>query len=109
VFRNRSGSLRFSLVVDDFAVVWKDKPCIDHFIETLTKLYQVKVNWEGSKYLGMDIRINRPKRHVTITMDGYIQKLLKRVRSDGIKGASTPAGYFPPNYANKSRRPKGDN
>jgi hypothetical protein len=62
-------------------------------------LYQVKVNWEGTKYLGMDININRDKRHVTLTMNGYIQKLITRVRPDGIKGASTPAIYVPPNYA----------
>jgi hypothetical protein len=33
-------------------------------------------------------------------MDGYIQKLLKRVRPHGTKGASTPAKYYPPNYGN---------
>jgi hypothetical protein len=100
VFRNSAGSIRFSLVVDDFAVVWTDRACIDHFISTLTSLYQVKVNWEGTKYLGMNIAINRTKRYVTITMNGYIQKLLRRVRPNGIKGASTPALYVPPNYGN---------
>jgi hypothetical protein len=100
MFCNSSGSIRFSLVVDDFAVVWRDRACIEHFITTLTQLYQVKVSWEGTKYLGMNIAINRPKRYATITMDGYIQKLLKRVRPDGIKGASTPALYVPPNYGN---------
>ena len=64
----------------------------------MTLLYQVKVNWNGTKYLGMDIRINRAKRHVTLTMAGYIKKLLKRVCPEGIKGASTPARYTPPNY-----------
>jgi hypothetical protein len=48
----------------------------------------------------MDIRINRLERHVTISMDGYIQKLIKRVQPHGIKGASTPAIYHPPNYGN---------
>ncbi len=47
----------------------------------------------------MDIRINREKRHVTLTMAGYINKLLSSVRPNGIKGASTPAVYVPPNYA----------
>jgi hypothetical protein len=73
---------------------------MDHFVRTLTRLYQVKVNWLGNKYLGMDIRINRKDRHVTLTMHGYIRKLLQRVRPNGIKGASTPAQYTPPNYAN---------
>ena len=98
VFRNESGSIRFTLVVDDFAVVWKEQRDIDHLITTLTKLYSVKVNWLGSKYLGMNIAINREKRHVTISMPGYIDKLLQKVRPQGIKGASTPAIYTAPNY-----------
>ena len=100
VFRNKSGSIRFALVVDDFAVVWTDQASMDHFVRTLTLLYQVKVNWLGNKYLGMDIRINRQDRHFTLTMNGYIRKLMQRVRPNGIKGASTPAQYTPPNYAN---------
>jgi hypothetical protein len=100
VFRNESGSIRFTLVVDDFAVVWTDQESVDHLIHTLTILYQVKVNWLGTKYLGMNIDIDRTARHVTLTMPGYIAKLLQRVRPNGIKGASTPAIYTPPNYAN---------
>ncbi len=73
---------------------------MDHFIHTLTDLYQVKVNWQGTKYLGMDIDIDRKQRHVTLSMSGYIDKLLRKVRPDGIKGANTPAHYTPPNYAN---------
>jgi hypothetical protein len=44
VFRNEGGFVRFTLVVDDFAVMWTSKPTINHFIRTLTKLYTVKVN-----------------------------------------------------------------
>jgi hypothetical protein len=100
VFRNRTGTIRFTLVVDDFAVVWTDRECMDHFIHTLTELYQVKVNWLGSKYLGMDITINRDKHHVTLSMPGYVDKLLRKVRPEGIKSANTPAHYTPPNYSN---------
>ena len=98
LFRNHDGSIRFALVVDDFAVIWKKKTSIDHFIATLRKLYTVKIDWEGSKYLGMTISINRPDRYVTISMPGYIEKLLRKVRPNGIKGASTPGIYIPPNY-----------
>ncbi len=35
-----------------------------------------------------------------MSMPGYVAKLLKRVRPDGIKGASTPSVYAPPNYSN---------
>jgi hypothetical protein len=56
----------------------------------------------------MDININRDKRYITLTMNGYIQKLTSRVRPDGIKGASTPAIDVLPNRrfadANRSRQ-----
>jgi hypothetical protein len=46
---------------------------MDHFITTLRQLYSIKINWEGTKYIGMDININRKKRHVTISMPGHRQ------------------------------------
>jgi hypothetical protein len=58
-FRNKDGSVRFSLVVDDFAILWTNKQSMDHFIATLRQLYSVKINWEGTKYIGMDIDIDR--------------------------------------------------
>jgi hypothetical protein len=52
VFSNSDGTIRFTLVVDDFAVVWTNQKTMDHFLHTLTEPYQVKVNWR-------DIAINR--------------------------------------------------
>ena len=46
----------------------------------------------------MNIDINRKERHVTLSMAGYIDKLLQEVRPAGVKSAKTPAIYFPPNY-----------
>jgi hypothetical protein len=48
-FRNHDGSIRFSLVVDDFIVLWTNKLSMDHFITTLRQLYSTKINWEGTK------------------------------------------------------------
>jgi hypothetical protein len=98
LFRNSDGSIRFALVVDDFAVVWSSKKAMKHFLQTLRKLYTIKVDYHGSRYLGLDIAIDRQQRHVTLTMPGYIKKLLKRIRPNGIKGARTPSIYSPPNY-----------
>jgi hypothetical protein len=98
LFRNKDGSVRFALVVDDFAVVWSSKTAMDHFLNTLQKLYTVKVDYDGLKYLGMTITIDRSSRHVTVTMPGYIAKLLKRVRPNGVKKAHTPSVYVQPSY-----------
>jgi hypothetical protein len=46
----------------------------------------------------MTIEIDRGNRHVTLSMPGYIDKLLRKFRPDGIKGAKTPSVYHPPNY-----------
>ena len=104
VFRNKTGTIRFTLVVDDFVVLWTDRKDMDHFINTLTALYQVKINWDGTKYLGMNIAINRAERHVTLTMPKYIDRLLCKVRPEGVKGSNTPATYTAPNYANPGAR-----
>ncbi len=93
LFRNGDGSIRFALVVDDFAVVWSSSKAMNHILQTLRKLYTVKVDYQGLKYLGLTIHINRKQRHVTMSMPGYIAKLLKRVRPHGIKGATTPSLY----------------
>jgi hypothetical protein len=98
LFRNKDGSIRFALVVDDFAVVWSSKRDFDHFLGTLRKLYTIKVDFEGYKYLGITIDIQRLHRHVTLTMPGYIAKLLKKVRPNGVKAARTPSIYSAPNY-----------
>ena len=98
LFRNKDGTVRFALVVDDFTVVWSSKIAMQHFLQTLRKLYTVKVDYKGLKYLGMNIHINRGQRHVTLSMPGYVEKLLKRVRPAGIKGAHTPSLYIQPNY-----------
>jgi hypothetical protein len=83
-FRNQDGSVRFSLVVDDFAILWTSRKSMDHFIATLRQLYSVKINWEGTKYIGMDIDIDRNNRHVTISMARYIDR--QAVSDDNLTG-----------------------
>jgi hypothetical protein len=110
LFRNRDGSIRFALAVDDFAVAWSSSNAMQHFLNTLRKLYTIKVDFQGLKYLGISIDICRPQRHVTLSMPGYVAKLLKRVRPNGIKSASTPSVYAPPNYSNpKAQMATADN
>jgi hypothetical protein len=86
--------------MDDFAVVWTD-----HVNEPLHHHPDEAIPGEGelestTKYLGMNICINRERRYVTLTIPEYIDKLLARVRPNGIKGATTPAQYTPPNHTN---------
>ncbi len=72
IFRNHNGTVRFSLVVDDFAVVWSHKTDMNHFIKTLRQLYTVKVDWNGGKNLGMTIDINQSKRAACHTLYAWL-------------------------------------
>jgi hypothetical protein len=87
-----------TLVVDDFAG-WSSSKSMQHFLRTLRELYTIKVDFQGLKYLGITIDICRSQRHATLSMPGYVAKLLKRVRPNGIKGAATPSVYASPNYS----------
>ena len=107
-FRNHDGSIRFSLVVDDFAVLWTNQKSVNHFIATLRQLYSIKINWEGTKHIGMDINRNSSQRHVTISMPGYIDKLLQSIRPNGNK-ISVNTGYILPTQLQKSWSPNGNN
>jgi hypothetical protein len=101
LFKHRTRNVTFSLVVDDFGIKYIDKTDADHLISTLQLLYEIKIDWTGSKYLGYSIRFSPDGRTVTLSMPDYIPKVLTRFCSNGVSGASTPAIYTPPQYGQK--------
>ena len=86
-------------MVDDFAVKYQNNDNAQHFIETLNKLYVIKVDMEASKYLGFHIKFDDDNSSVTFSMPNYIPKVLARFFPNQIvKGAKSPALYVPPTY-----------
>ena len=69
--------IAFTLVVDDFGIKYIKKEHIDHLLKAVEQRYPVKVDWTGSKYLGMDLKWDYKNRIVTIGMKGYNKKALK--------------------------------
>jgi hypothetical protein len=59
---------------------------IDHLEKTL-KLndYKITIRPEGDQYLGMHIAFNTARTAVTISMPGYVQKMLTRFRPQFLK------------------------
>jgi hypothetical protein len=43
----------FTLVVDDFGVKYVGKEHVDHLMTVLQEHYQVKVDWTGTRYIGI--------------------------------------------------------
>ena len=46
----------FTLVVDNFGIKYMKKEHIDHLLKAVEERFPVKVDWTGSKYLGMDLK-----------------------------------------------------
>ena len=55
LFRLIFNGIAFTLVVDDFLVKYPDKSSADHLHRTLSMLYEMKVDWSASKYIGFTI------------------------------------------------------
>ena len=109
LFRHTSNGTVFSLVVDDFGVKYTSKEGADHLIHTLQMLYPITIDWSGAKYLGFSIAFDRALRTVTLTMPGYIAKVLQRFAPHLDTGANSPAVYIPPHYGVGQQTPYIDN
>ena len=48
----------FTLVIDDFLVKYPDKPSADHLHRTLSMLYETKIDWSTSKYIGFTLSVH---------------------------------------------------
>jgi hypothetical protein len=102
LFSHPTNGITFVLVVDDFGVKFTNVEGRDHFLNTLRSLYKITTDDKGSQYLGMTIKHDKVKHEITISMPGYIIKLLERFKEwAGSRCASTPGIYRAPVYGSK--------
>ena len=64
----------FTLCVDDFGIKYYDKKDTLHLIDALNEKYNTSVDWEGSKYCGMELNWDYNKGHVDISIPTCIQE-----------------------------------
>jgi hypothetical protein len=89
LFRHTTCDIQFCLDVDDFGIKYGSRADADHLIQTLqSNGYELTIKDKGDTYLDMDIQFTPST--VTLSMPGYIEKMLKRFR---------------PNYLLPSHRP----
>jgi hypothetical protein len=81
LFRLVTRDIMFSLVVDNFGVRYTNQCDADHLIQTLeANAYKLKVRPLGDAYLGMAIAFDRARKTVSLSMPGYVTKMLQRFR-----------------------------
>jgi hypothetical protein len=78
LLRHITRDIMFSLVVDDFGVRYTKQADANHLIRTLeANAYKFKVRPLGNKYLGMFIAFDRDCKTVSLSMPGYVTKMLQ--------------------------------
>jgi Reverse transcriptase (RNA-dependent DNA polymerase) len=108
LFAHTTNGTVFTLVVDDFGVKYTTRAGADHLIATLQLLYQIKTNWTGTSYIGFNIAFDTTRQTVTLSMPGYIAKVLKRFNIPATASAASPAVYTPPSYGAPLQEPTVD-
>jgi hypothetical protein len=92
----------FTLVVDDFGVQYFSKEEADHLINAIKESYPVKVDWTGSKYVGIDLKWDYDKEEVILSMKGYVQKALKEYQhTPPSKPFDAPTKFHKPKFGQK--------
>jgi len=101
LFKHVSNGVLFSLVVDDFGVSYNDHAGAEHLHQQLLQRYPHRINWEPKKYLGITIVFDYDARTATLSMPGYMDRVVLRFRrllSTGKAQATSPSVYIPPSY-----------
>ena len=104
IFANADYSIVFAVIVDDFAVKVRSKEDGQLLINILEKKYEVKVDWSGRFYNGVEwVFQYEGQRSLKICMPGYIKSVLKRFACTDIPGVHTPAIATVVKYSHESQ------
>jgi hypothetical protein len=99
LFIHQSNGVAFTLVVDDFLIKYSDRKDVEHLLTVLRELYTITTDFGTTqKYVGITLQHNRTKRHIDMSIPGYVQKAIQRFQRTNVKGADSPIIYVPPNY-----------
>jgi len=103
LWKHTNHPISFALIVDDFAIKYIGKEHLNHLLCALESKYKITKDEEATQFCGIiSLNWNYRKRSVTLSMPGYIKKLLHKLQ---YKPATTPEHnphtYKPPTYGKK--------
>ena len=78
LWKHESNGVVFALVVDDFGVKYVGEEDFEHLLSALRALYEITVDYHGSRFLGISINWDYQNGTVDISMPKYITKILTR-------------------------------
>jgi hypothetical protein len=77
LFRHIDNGFTFVLVVDDFGIMHETIAGRDHLLSTLRLLYKITVDEHGEHYLGINVKHDKAANTISLSMPGYIPKVLE--------------------------------
>ena len=80
LWKHTTNSVYFTLVVDDFGIKYTNKADADHLLQALKQQYDITFDWEGKKYLGVDLDWDYVNRTVTLSMPKYVEAALHKLQ-----------------------------
>ena len=63
--------------MDDFGVIVFGKEHVDHLLQKIYENYNVSIDWEGTRYLGMNLDRDYDNCEVHVSMLEYVTEELK--------------------------------
>jgi hypothetical protein len=100
LYKHATNGVYFTLVVDDYLIKFHNKSDAEHLLRALETEYEVSVDWEAKRYLGMQLDYNTNEHWLALSMPGYVQAALKTFNIDSPphKPTISPAIYQPPRF-----------
>ena len=74
LWKHKTKSIQFVLVVDDFGIKYIKQQDLDHLIKTLQKYYDVTVDMDGKEFVKIDLDWDYKNGQVHLSMQPYLQK-----------------------------------
>lgn len=77
LWKHKTGSIQFTLVVDDFGIKYVGKEHAEHLLSVLLQHYlAVSTDWKGELYCGITLKWNYAEGYANNLMPRYIKQLL---------------------------------
>ena len=89
-------------MVDDFGIKYVGEENLQHLVSILRENYEISMDKEGTRYVGIHFDWDYKNREVHLSMPGYVKKALKRFQHQlPTKPQNQPQPHIPPKYGAK--------
>jgi hypothetical protein len=81
----KTWSISFTFIVDDFTAKYVGKQHAEHLQNDLLQTYGLKTDWTATVYSGMTLKWDYHTRTCDISMPGYVSNVLSKFQHDSPK------------------------